>query len=300
MKNNTLTTEHTLALACAADTHTGLVRDTNEDLYYFDAARGILFVIDGVGGHRAGERAAALALHTILECLENSSGNVEATIREAVTSANNRIFDEAQAHRHLIGMACVLTLAIVSDGAITIGHVGDTRLYEIHGGRIEKLTRDHSPVGEREDACTLTEIEAMRHPRRNEVYRDVGSEPHSLTDEFIEIIRRPFDARSALLLCSDGLSDMLTSAQILRIAERYDGDPAAIVRQLVAAANDAGGRDNITVVYAAGVNSVAKDVLVSLKTVAFADDDDAEVAEITKPLSAFNVGKPKRTRRSGC
>ncbi len=86
------------------------------------------------------------------------------------------------------GMACVLTVAVVEDGRAIVGHVGDTRLYKLRNGRIEKATRDHSPVGEREDAHELSEVEAMRHPRRNEVYRDVGSEPHDALDpDFIDL-----------------------------------------------------------------------------------------------------------------
>ena len=85
-------------------------------------------------------------------------------------------------------MACVLTVAVVDDGRATIGHVGDTRLYKLRGGRIEKVTRDHSPVGEREDANEISEAEAMRHPRRNEVYRDVGSEPHEpAMPDFVDV-----------------------------------------------------------------------------------------------------------------
>src|SRR6185503_13547297 len=106
------------------------------------------------------------------------------------------------------GMACVLTAAIVEHGRATIGHVGDTRLYKLRGDRIEKVTKDHSPVGEREDANELTELQAMRHPRRNEVFRDVGSEIHRPSDaDFVDIEEIPFEADASLLLCSDGLSD---------------------------------------------------------------------------------------------
>src|SRR5208337_161789 len=119
-------------------------------------------------------------------------------------------------------------------------------------GKIEKITHDHSPVGEREDRGELTEAEAMRHPRRNEVYRDVGSEEHAPDDEdFIEILRVPFEPDSALLLCSDGLSDVLTSAEILRIVEENAGDRWAAVRRLIAAANE-WGKDNISAVLVEG------------------------------------------------
>ena len=104
-------------------------------------------------------------------------------------------------------MACVLTLALVEDDRLTIGHVGDSRLYLVWNGAIRKLTSDHSPVGEREDHAELSEQEAMLHPRRNEVFRDVGSVPREPgDDDFIEIRQCRFKPDAAILLCSDGLS----------------------------------------------------------------------------------------------
>src|SRR6185436_8134165 len=105
--------------------------------------------------------------------------------------------------------ACVLTVAVIEDGLATIGHVGDTRLYKFQRDRVEKVTRDHSPVGEREDSNDLSESEAMRHPRRNEVYRDVGSDPHQPDDaDFVDACEIAFVPDAALLLCSDGLTDL--------------------------------------------------------------------------------------------
>jgi hypothetical protein len=150
-------------------------------------------------------------------------------------------------------MACVLTVAVLENGSAVIGHVGDSRLYEIRRGGIRKLTHDHSPVGEREDNGELQEAEAMRHPRRNEVFRDVGSEEHAPDDpDFIETLTIPFEPDSALLLCSDGLSDLVPSAEIRRAVERHAGDPDAAARALIAAANSAGGKDNVTVVLVEG------------------------------------------------
>ena len=114
--------------------------------------------------------------------LERETGTVEDRVREAIALANNEIHRLASLRAEWQGMACVLTVAVVANGDVVVGHVGDTRLYKLRAGRIEKLTRDHSPVGEREDAGELTEREAMQHPRRNEVYRDVGSELHDPDD----------------------------------------------------------------------------------------------------------------------
>ncbi len=174
-------------------------------------------------------------------------------MREAIAAANNRIFAESQQDPRAAGMACVLTLALVEGEQVTVGHVGDSRLYLIGPGAIRKVTNDHSPVGEMEDAGELSEEEAMAHPRRNEVFRDVGSSPRSADEEeFIEVRQCELPGTAAILLCSDGLSDHLTSHRIREIAERYAGDAAQMARSLVDAANQAGGRDNITVVFVAG------------------------------------------------
>jgi hypothetical protein len=172
---------------------------------------------------------------------------------EAIAVANNEIHRAAATRPEWNGMACVLTVAVLKDGVATVGHVGDTRLYKIRQGRISKITRDHSPVGEREDAGELSESEAMRHPRRNEVYRDVGSEPHQPGDaDFVDIAVVPVEADAALVLCSDGLSDLVPSSTIASVVARLAGDPPSVVRGLVAAAIQAGGKDNVTAVYVEG------------------------------------------------
>jgi len=240
-------------LRCAGDSHPGLVRSNNEDRFHVDPDRGIFFVIDGIGGHAAGEKAADVALSMVRSRLERETGSAGDRIREAITVANNEIFRLARTNPEWDGMACVLTVAVIEDGSATIGHVGDSRLYKIRSGRIQKITHDHSPVGEREDSSDLSETEAMRHPRRNEVYRDVGTEEHTPDDpEFIELIRIPFEEDCALLLCSDGLSDQVTSAELLRTVEREPANPEAAVHDLISAANHAGGKDNVSVVIVEG------------------------------------------------
>jgi serine/threonine protein phosphatase PrpC len=240
----------------AAATDTGLLREHNEDRYWIDAERGVFLVVDGVGGHAAGELAAQTAVEAIRELaaeVEPGAATPEKRVRAAIAAANNRIFEIASRDGERKGMACVLTLAVVEDGQITIGHVGDSRLYLIWQGAIRKLTSDHSPVGQDEDAGELTEEEAMRHPRRNEVFRDVGTAMRTAVDEgFIEIRRCRFHRDAAILLCSDGLTDHLSAAQVREVVERYDGDAARVANELVEAANQAGGRDNITAVFVAG------------------------------------------------
>jgi len=142
---------------------------------------------------------------------------------------------------------------VIAEDKVIVGHVGDSRLYLTWNGAIRKLTSDHSPVGEREDAGELTEAEAMAHPRRNEVFRDVGSRRRAPDEEdFIEVKEFLFKPDAAILLCSDGLSDLLTSTEMLEVMERYNGDPAQVAHELVEAANVAGGNDNVTAIFVAG------------------------------------------------
>src|SRR5262249_10770670 len=136
------------------------------------------------------------------------------------------------------------------DRRLTIGHVGDTRLYKVMPGLIVKLTHDHSPVGEQEDQAKLSEIEAMNHPRRNEIFREVGTAPRSPGDEdFIELIETRFDPGESLILCSDGLTDAITQSRILKLIRQNREIPEAIVRSLINAANEAGGSDNVTAIF---------------------------------------------------
>jgi serine/threonine protein phosphatase PrpC len=238
----------------------GRMRAENQDRAYTDDELGIFLVVDGLGGHAAGEKAAETAVEAIrgemCRTKPNSAkhdADPRNRIRQAITAANNRIFEYADGNETWRGMACVLTLAVIADDKVTVGHVGDSRLYLTWNGAIRKLTSDHSPVGEREDAGELTEAEAMAHPRRHEVFRDVGSrwrEPDE--EDFIEVKEFLFKPDAAILLCSDGLSDLLTSAEMLEVIERYDGDPGPVAHQLVEAANVAGGNDNITAIFVAG------------------------------------------------
>ena len=178
-----------------------------------DAARGVYGVIDGVGGSAAGEVAAAIARDVILHRLSRPLGTPGERVREAIAIANNEIFRRSERAAELRGMTCVVTLSIVTGDRLTIGHVGDSRLYTMRPHGLCKLTHDHSPVGEREDAREISEIEAMHHPRRNELFRDVGGALHDKDeDDFVEVIEAEWGPECALLLCTDGLTDMVPSA----------------------------------------------------------------------------------------
>lgn len=243
----------TNTLMCAGESHTGRVRTNNEDRLHFDPERGVFVVVDGVGGQAAGEVAADTAVRVLRTRLERADKPVRERLMEAVTLANNEIFRLSETREEWAGMACVLTAAVVEGRLATVAHVGDTRLYKMRAGRIEKVTRDHSPVGQLEDAGELSEVEAMAHPRRNEVLRDVGSAEHTPEDEgFIDTYEVPFEPDAALLLCSDGLSDLVTSEQMLRAVTQHAGNRSRTVRQLIELANEAGGKDNVSVLFVEG------------------------------------------------
>jgi PPM family protein phosphatase len=240
-------------LKAAGETNPGLQREVNEDRVHVDVPRGLFMVIDGVGGQAAGGKAADIALTMLRTRLERETGDPIDRVREAIAIANNEIHRAARSRPEWNGMACVLTVVVVNDGRAIAGHVGDTRLYKLRDGRIDKVTRDHSPVGEREDAHEISELEAMHHPRRNEVYRDVGSDAHEPGDPgFVDLHEIPFEPDAALLVCSDGLTDLIDSSAIQQIVERSAGHPHQVVKGLIDAANAAGGKDNVSVVYVEG------------------------------------------------
>lgn len=241
------------ALRAAAETNAGLQRDVNEDRIHVDLARGLFLVIDGVGGHPAGGRAADIALAAVRSRFERETGPLVDRVREAIAIANNEIHRAAILRPEWNGMACVLTVVVVDDVRAVVGHVGDTRLYKLRDERLDKITRDHSPIGEREDSHELSELEAMHHPRRNEVYRDVGSDLHEPDDpDFIDAYEIALEPDAALLLCSDGLTDLVHSSSLHKIVKRFAGRPDQVVKALIDAANAAGGKDNVSVVYVEG------------------------------------------------
>jgi serine/threonine protein phosphatase PrpC len=277
-------TQAVSALRAAGDTNPGLQREVNEDRYHLDVSRGLFMVIDGVGGQAAGGKAADTAVSLLRLRLERETGPIASRLREAITGANNEIHRLAGLRSEWNGMACVLTAVVVCDGRAVVGHVGDTRLYKLRRGRIEKVTFDHSPVGEREDARELSELDAMQHPRRNEVYRDVGSDPHEPGDpDFIDVQEVPFESDAALLLCSDGLTDLVDSSSINNIVARLAGRPHQVVEALIDAANAAGGKDNVTVVYVEGDRFAPP----------LADEPPSET-EITRRLGPVDPPAPKR------
>ena len=255
-------TERPRGSAAAAASDPGRERGNNEDRVLAAPELGIFAVIDGVGGESAGEVAADIALEVLTARLSRRTTDLGRLVREAIALANRQIYERAKSDPHLGGMACVLTVAVLDGQRAIVGHVGDSRLYALKAGEIRKVTLDHSPVGLREDAGEISEEEAMHHPRRNEIFRDVGSAPHEPDErDWIDVLEVPFPADGALLLCSDGLSDMISSREILETIEESAAspDPAAVadvaetaVHALIDRANRAGGRDNVSAVLVLG------------------------------------------------
>jgi PPM family protein phosphatase len=225
----------------AGVTDTGRRRLRNEDTFVCEPP--LFAVADGMGGARAGEIAAELAA----TALEEGAGGTRGpnALVELIEEANRRIWERSVADPKTTGMGAVATVALVDDGSetVAIGHVGDSRAYLLREGAIEQLTRDHSLVAELVESGVLTPEEAERHPQRSAITRALGTEPAVEADVFT-LDALPGDL---FLLCSDGLTDMLSEDQIAAAIETADRDPATAGDALVAAANAEGGEDNITV-----------------------------------------------------
>ncbi len=220
--------------------HTGRQRRANEDSYY---ARSPLFAIaDGMGGAQAGEIASRIAVES-LGAAEVPEGAVEQRLADIVQGANERIHAVSREDSSRAGMGTTMTVLLVGPEEVTIAHVGDSRAYRLRDGELERLTDDHSLVEELRRQGRLTEEEADEHPQRSIITRALGPEGH------VDVDTRTLRGRDGdvFLLCSDGLTTMIKEPLI---AETLRGAPSLhdAGERLIDAANDAGGRDNITVI----------------------------------------------------
>lgn len=219
----------------------GRQREANEDSYVLAAP--VFIVADGMGGARAGE----VASRTAAEVFEGASDGPEETPEQRLTrltqEANRRIFELSQSDASRRGMGTTLTAAMVSPAGVSVGHVGDSRAYRLRDGSLEQLTHDHSLVAELERSGQLTAEAAEHHPQRSIITRALGPEPDVEVDAHTHATR-PGDV---FLLCSDGLTSMVSDGEIESIA-RGSKALSEAAEGLVRAANQSGGRDNITVV----------------------------------------------------
>jgi protein phosphatase len=224
----------------AERTDTGRQRKGNEDAYF---ARAPLFAVaDGMGGAQAGEVASRAAVEAFENGLPDGPGSAEERLAGLVLAANDRIIEMARADRERAGMGTTMTAAYVTEDDVAIAHVGDSRMYRLRGGELERLTEDHTLVAELERQGKITQEEAGRHPQRSIITRALGAEHDILVDHH----SWPARDGDVYLICSDGLM-MFPEEQIGEIL-RTAPDLRSAARELVDAANAGGGRDNITVV----------------------------------------------------
>ncbi len=225
----------------------GKVRTSNEDSYAASAKHRLFLVADGMGGHAAGEVASQIAASTVEETIALHSGrgrDPEDALRLAVEEANSRIYEAARIKREFAGMGSTLTALSFRDNHYFIAHVGDSRAYLWRNGILDQLTKDHSLVWHLLESGVLRKDELSSHPQKNLITRSIG--PHPAVEADLE--RGEAREGDVFLLCSDGLTDVVSDEDIGRILSETDKSPQEVGNLLVDTANRHGGPDNITVV----------------------------------------------------
>jgi protein phosphatase len=253
----------------ASVTDTGRRRRHNEDAYVCEPP--LFAVADGMGGAQAGELASGLAAAALRDETSELAGG-ERRVDDLIQEANRRVYQRQSQDASASGMGTTMTVALVEDGRVAIGHVGDSRAYLIRDRKLEQLTEDHSLVAELVRSGKLSPEEAEGHPQRSVITRALGTDPDVDVDTF-SVDAEPGDL---FLLCSDGLTSMVDDEAILREVERNRDDLKAAAKALVRAANKGGGEDNITVVFfeiAGSDDGHATERTVALPPV---EEDDAE------------------------
>jgi len=233
-------------------TDTGRVRTNNEDSIALDETCGVAVLADGMGGYAAGEVASGMACDFIKaelgrwlrEASVNASdGDVKRAMDICVDNANRAIFGAANSNPTYAGMGTTLVLGVFRSGRLLLGHIGDSRAYRWRDGALQQITKDHSLLQEQIDAGILTPEQAQFAANKNLVTRALGVEDLVLLETHLHDVQ----SGDIYLMCSDGLSDMLRDPQIAEVMAAHTSLPE-LGEALVAAANDAGGRDNIAVV----------------------------------------------------
>jgi serine/threonine protein phosphatase PrpC len=250
-----------LELRVAGRTDVGRARPHNEDCVDHRVPqnarqrtrKGSLFLVaDGMGGHRAGEVASQGAVRAVMERYYDEPGDdVPTNLVRAFQSANQQIYDQAQADPSKAGMGTTLVAAVIVGRKLYVANVGDSRAYLLNNQGMIQITEDHSWVEEQVRAGLLTEEQARRHPHRNLVTRALGSKPSVGVDTFEAEIR----TGDILLLCSDGLTNRVSDDAIAAIVQQHE--PEEATRLLVATANEHGGNDNITVLIVSAERELA-------------------------------------------
>lgn len=241
------------ALDFALKTHAGLVRPLNEDAIGADPSCGLFVLADGLGGYSAGEVASVMAISAVLDRLSSALDASKSSdapfapdeaIYDTVGEINATIYNAALNSAAFEGMATTLVIAWFLGNRLWIAHTGDSRLYRYRDGKLEQLTRDHSFSQELLDAGMVTEEEARLLPAKNLVTRALGAS----ADIEPEIQDVDVQAGDMLLMCSDGLTEMVGAFEIAGLLSIGEDDTHETARRLVDLANESGGRDNISVV----------------------------------------------------
>ena len=241
-------------LKIAGYTDTGLRREYNQDHIGFDQELGIAVLADGMGGHKAGEIAAHMAVKFVLDKLrkfvlqENSVSITGSQLLEfvsnTISSSNAEIYSAQEAEEAYKGMGTTIVATVVIGSQIYVGHVGDSRLYLYRNRTVQRLTKDHSLVQDLIDRGFYTEREARSASVGHVVTRALGTRPEVEVDANEE----PLQAYALLLLCSDGLTDMVSDWQIAEVIDENIADLEVAAKKLIALANHYGGKDNISVI----------------------------------------------------
>jgi protein phosphatase len=234
----------------AGATDVGRVRAHNEDSFLVDAQRGVFLVADGMGGHAAGEIASAIASEAVGSALRQGvdgglgADDLGVVMRECIHQAHMSILNYSATKPETRGMGTTMTaLVICDDGAFRVGHIGDSRCYVLRDGELEQVSRDHTWVQREVDEGRLTPVGARRHRLSHVLSRALGADSLDEPDVYPGTLL-PGDL---VLLCSDGLTGMLTDRLLRRILMR-DAELHELVADLIVGANERGGRDNITAV----------------------------------------------------
>jgi len=238
-----------VTVVVAALSDVGKVRENNEDAWFADVERGIFIIADGLGGCAGGEVASKMVtdyLPSLFEVKLHSLRFPDAAIciEQAINRLNGRVRDAGREHPELSGMGSTLVLAMIRSEKMLIAHAGDSRAYLLHDGSFIRLTRDHSVIQDMLDNGLITPQEAAVHPSRAIVTQCIGT-PGKVSPDIRHI---DFQSGDRLLLCSDGLTNMLSDKRIATIMGQQTGLDT-VSHDLVQAANDAGGEDNVTVVF---------------------------------------------------
>ena len=255
-------------------TDTGKKRRRNEDDYVVEPP--LFAIADGMGGAQAGELASSLAAGAIRED-EGAEGSGERRVTELIQEANRRVYQRSSQDAAASGMGTTMTVALVSNGNVVFGHVGDSRAYLIRNGKLEQLTEDHSLVAELVRSGKLSPEEAETHPQRSVITRALGTDPDVDVDTFsIETV--PGDL---FMLCSDGLTSMVEDDVILQTVEKNRDNLQAAAKALIRAANKGGGEDNITVVFFEIGDDAGEPLEETAQYPVLTPDGDGEVDEDT-------------------